>query len=37
MLILHPRDQPPIGGAYQPADWDAPLADDPSLSLFLLS
>ena len=37
MLILHPRDQPPIGGAYQPADWDAPLADDPFFSLFLLS
>lgn len=35
MLILHPRDQPPIGGAYQPADWDAPLADDPFFSLSL--
>lgn len=37
MLILHPRDQPPIGGAYQPADWDAPLADDPFFSLSLSS
>ena len=37
MLILHPRDQPPIGGAYQPADWDAPLAGDPFFSLSLSS